>query len=202
MHSTRTKEGNLHSWNEQSLFRPRFGNEAVSYTHLYVTEGSALDKEALKRGTSVYLVDRVIPMIPHKLSNGICSLNQGEDRLALSCLMDIDEKGNIVGHRICETVINVDRRMSYTSVKKILVDNDTNEIMKYKELVPMFHMMEEVAELLRKKRFARGSVDFDFPESKIILDENGHPTDIKPYDRNVATKIIEDFMLAANERCV
>ena len=163
----------------------------------YVTEGSALDKEALKRGTSVYLVDRVIPMIPHKLSNGICSLNQGEDRLALSCLMDIDEKGNIVGHRICETVINVDRRMSYTSVKKILVD--TNEIMKYKELVPMFHMMEEVAELLRKKRFARGSVDFDFPESKIILDENGHPTDIKPYDRNVATKIIEDFMLAANE---
>lgn len=163
----------------------------------YVTEGSALDKEALKRGTSVYLVDRVIPMIPHKLSNGICSLNQGEDRLALSCLMDIDEKGNIVGHRICETVINVDRRMSYTSVKKILVDNDTNEIMKYKELVPMFHMMEEAAELLRKKRFARGSVDF--PESKIILDENGHPTDIKPYDRNVATKIIEDFMLAANE---
>ena len=159
----------------------------------YVTEGSALDKEALKRGTSVYLVDRVIPMIPHKLSNGICSLNQGEDRLALSCLMDIDEKGNIVGHRICETVINVDRRMSYTSVKKILVDNDTNEIMKYKELVPMFHMMEEVAELLRKKRFARGSVDFDFPESKIILDENGHPTDIKPYDRNVATKIIEDY---------
>lgn len=165
----------------------------------YVTEGSALDKEALKRGTSVYLVDRVIPMIPHKLSNGICSLNQGEDRLALSCLMDIDEKGNIVGHRICETVINVDRRMSYTSVKKILVDNDTNEIMKYKEIVPMFHMMEEAAELLRKKRFARGSVDFDFPESKIILDENGHPTDIKPYDRNVATKIIEDFMLAANE---
>ena len=158
----------------------------------YVTEGSALDKEALKRGTSVYLVDRVIPMIPHKLSNGICSL-------ALSCLMDIDEKGNIVGHRICETVINVDRRMSYTSVKKILVDNDTEEIMKYKELVPMFHMMEEAAELLRKKRFARGSVDFDFPESKIILDENGHPTDIKPYDRNVATKIIEDFMLAANE---
>lgn len=165
----------------------------------YVTEGSALDKEALKRGTSVYLVDRVIPMIPHKLSNGICSLNQGEDRLALSCLMDIDEKGNIVGHRICETVINVDRRMSYTSVKKILVDNDTNEIMKYKELVPMFHMMEEAADLLRKKRFARGSVGFDFPESKIILDENGHPTDIKPYDRNVATKIIEDFMLAANE---
>ncbi|MDD6333380.1 MAG: ribonuclease R [Clostridia bacterium] len=165
----------------------------------YVTEGSALDKEALKRGTSVYLVDRVIPMIPHKLSNGICSLNEGEDRLALSCLMDIDEKGNIVGHRICETLINVNRRMSYTSVKKILADEDAEEIMKYKELVPMFHMMEEAASLLRKKRFARGSVDFDFPESKIILDKDGHPTDIKPYDRNVATKIIEDFMLAANE---
>ena len=165
----------------------------------YVTENSPLDKEARKRATSVYLVDRVIPMLPHKLSNGICSLNQGEDRLALSCIMEIDENGNIISHEIVETLINVDRRMSYTSVKKILVDNDTNEIMKYKELVPMFHMMEEAAELLRKKRFARGSVDFDFPESKIILDENGHPTDIKPYDRNVATKIIEDFMLAANE---
>ena len=112
----------------------------------YVQENSALDREALKRGTSVYLADRVIPMLPHALSNGICSLNEGLDRLALSCLMDIDEKGNIVGHRICETVINVDRRMSYTSVKKILVDNDTNEIMKYKELVLMFHMMEEAAE--------------------------------------------------------
>ena len=165
----------------------------------YVQEKSALDVEALKRGTSVYLVDRVIPMLPHKLSNGICSLNAGENRLALSCIMTIDAKGNVVDHKIAETVIKVDRRMSYTSVKKILVDNDTNEIMKYKELVPMFHMMEEAAELLRKKRFARGSVDFDFPESKIILDENGHPTDIKPYDRNVATKIIEDFMLAANE---
>ena len=165
----------------------------------YVTENSALDKEALKRGTSVYLVDRVIPMIPHQLSNGICSLNEGCDRLALSCLMDIDSKGAVVGHRICESVINVNRRMTYTSVKKILEDNDVNETEKYRELVPMFKLMEEAAALLRKKRFARGSVDFDFPESKIILDENGHPTDIKPYDRNVATKIIEDFMLAANE---
>ena len=119
-------------------------------------------KEALKRGTSVYLVDRVIPMIPHQLSNGICSLNEGCDRLALSCLMDINSKGVVVGHKICESVINVDRRMTYTSVKKILEDNDANEIEKYKELIPMFKLMEEAAALLRKKRFARGSIDLIF----------------------------------------
>lgn len=165
----------------------------------YVTEKSVLDKEAYKRGTSVYLVDRVIPMLPHKLSNGICSLNQGCDRLALSCVMDIDEKGNVTGHRICETIINVNRRMTYTNVKKILVDRDSEVIEEYKELVPMFELMEELAAILRKKRFKRGSIDFDFPETKIILDKDGHPTEIKPYDRNVATKIIEEFMLIANE---
>lgn len=165
----------------------------------YVKEGSPLDKEALKRGTSVYLVDRVIPMIPHQLSNGICSLNEGCDRLALSCLMDIDMKGNIIGHKICESVINVNRRMTYTSVKKILEDNDKEECAKYRELVDMFKLMQECADILRKKRFKRGSIDFDFPESKIILDKDGRPVDIKPYDRNVATKLIEDFMLAANE---
>ena len=165
----------------------------------YVKEDSPLDKEALKRGTSVYLVDRVIPMIPHQLSNGICSLNEGCDRLALSCLMDIDMKGNIIGHKICESVINVNRRMTYTSVKKILEDNDKEECAKYSELVDMFKLMQECADILRKKRFKRGSIDFDFPESKIILDKDGRPVDIKPYDRNVATKIIEDFMLAANE---
>ncbi len=165
----------------------------------YVTENSPLDKEALLRGTSVYLVDRVIPMLPHKLSNGICSLNQGVDRLALSCVMEIDFKGNIVGHRICESVINVDRRMSYTSVKKILVDNDEQEKEEYAELVDMFRLMEELSALLRSRRANRGSIDFDFPESKIILDEKGKPVDIKPYERNVATRIIEDFMLAANE---
>ena len=136
----------------------------------YVKEGSPLDKEALKRGTSVYLVDRVIPMIPHQLSNGICSLNEGCDRLALSCLMDIDMKGNIIGHKICESVINVNRRMTYTSVKKILEDNDKEECAKYSELVDMFKLMQECADILRKKRFKRGSIDFDFPESKIILD--------------------------------
>ena len=165
----------------------------------YVTEGSPLDKEALKRGTSVYLVDRVIPMLPHKLSNGICSLNAGCDRLALSCMMEIDEKGNVIGHRIAETVINVDRRMTYTSVKKILEDHDEAEIEEYNELVPMFELMLELANILREKRRKRGSIDFDFPESKIKLDEEGRPIEIKPYERNKATKIIEDFMLIANE---
>ena len=165
----------------------------------YVQENSALDVEALKRGTSVYLVDRVIPMLPHKLSNGICSLNAGENRLALSCIMHIDGKGNVIDHTIAETVIKVDRRMSYTSVKKILEDHDTAETEEYKELVPMFELMKELAEILRKKRMRRGSIDFDFSETKIILDEKGKPVEIKPYDRNVATKIIEDFMLIANE---
>lgn len=165
----------------------------------YVQERSALDQEALKRGTSVYLVDRVIPMLPHTLSNGICSLNAGENRLALSCIMTIDGKGNVVDHTIAETVVNIDRRMSYTSVKKILEDKDPQEIAEYKELVPMFELMRELSDILRKKRMKRGSIDFDFPETKIILDEAGRPVEIKPYDRNVATKIIEDFMLIANE---
>ncbi|MBO5146461.1 MAG: ribonuclease R [Lachnospiraceae bacterium] len=165
----------------------------------YVQENSALDWEAKKRGTSVYLVDRVIPMLPHKLSNGICSLNAGENRLALSCLMTIDKKGEVVSHEIVESVIKVDRRMSYTSVKKILEDKDEAEIKEYEELVPMFELMKELAGILREKRKKRGSIDFDFPESKIILDKQGHPIEIKPYERNVATKIIEDFMLIANE---
>ena len=165
----------------------------------YVQENSALDWEAKTRGTSVYLVDRVIPMLPHTLSNGICSLNAGVDRLALSCLMTIDSKGEVVGHDIVESVIKVDRRMSYTSVKKILEDKDENEIKEHEDLVPMFELMKELAALLREKRRKRGSIDFDFPETKIILDKEGHPVEIKPYDRNVATKIIEDFMLIANE---
>ncbi|MBQ7066238.1 MAG: ribonuclease R [Lachnospiraceae bacterium] len=165
----------------------------------YVQENSALDKEALKRGTSVYLVDRVIPMLPHALSNGICSLNEGVDRLALSCLMTIDEKGKVVDYEIAETVIKVNRRMTYTSVKKILEDKDEIECEKYKELIPMFENMAALSAILRKNRQKRGSIDFDFRESKIILDDKGHPTDVKPYERNVATKLIEDFMLMANE---
>ena len=165
----------------------------------YVQESSALDKEALKRGTSVYLVDRVIPMLPKALSNGICSLNAGEDRLALSCIMDVDDKGNVVNHTIAETVIHVNERMTYTSVKKILEDHDEAEREKYKELVPMFEMMAHVAGILREKRSRRGSIDFDFPETKVKLNALGQAVDILPYDRNTATKLIEDFMLLANE---
>lgn len=165
----------------------------------YVQEHSALDTEALKRGTSVYLVDRVIPMLPHALSNGICSLNQGEERLALSCIMTVNPKGEIIDHTITESVICVDRRMTYTNVKKILADHDPEVMAEYEPLVPMFEKMTELAAILRKKRMKRGSIDFDFPETKVILDKNGNPVDIRPYDRNVATKLIEDFMLAANE---
>lgn len=176
----------------------RLGVHIADVTN-YVQERSALDVEALNRGTSVYLVDRVIPMLPHHLSNGICSLNAGEDRLALSCIMEIDEKGNVVGHEIAETVVRVDRRMSYTSVRKILKDKDPQEREEYRELVPMFEEMERLAAILREKRQKRGSIDFDFPETKIILDRQGRPLEIKPYERNVATRIIEDFMLIANE---
>lgn len=165
----------------------------------YVQENSALDREALNRGTSVYLVDRVIPMLPHTLSNGICSLNQGEDRLALSCLMKVNKKGEVVSYEIAETVICVDRRMSYTAVRKILEEGDLELIQEYEELVPMFQDMQELAAILRKKRRQRGSIDFDFPESKIILDQKGNPVSIEPYERNVATDLIEDFMLLANE---
>ncbi len=165
----------------------------------YVQENSALDREAVKRGTSVYLVDRVIPMLPHTLSNGICSLNAGVDRLALSCIMTINEKGAVIDHTIAETVVRIDERMSYTSVKKILEEEDEAETTRYKELVPMFELMAELSRILREKRRQRGSIDFDFPETKMVLDQNGRPIDIKPYDRNVATKIIEDFMLLANE---
>ncbi len=165
----------------------------------YVQEGSALDREALRRGTSVYLVDRVIPMLPHRLSNGICSLNHGEDRLALSCLMDIDSNGAVLSHQIAETVINVNERMTYTSVAAILEDEDEEEITRYKELVPMFKQMAELSEILKKKRKKRGAIDFDFPEAKITLDKDGNPLDIKIRTANTATSMIESFMLAANE---
>lgn len=174
----------------------------------YVQENSALDREALKRGTSVYLVDRVIPMLPHALSNGICSLNEGVDRLALSCLMTVDQKGEITDYEICESVINVNKRMSYRVVQELLTEDGLTEKVpqpgekdyrEYAGLLPMFREMETLAALLREKRRKRGSIDFDFPECKIYLDSEGHPTDIKPYERNTATDIIEDFMLAANE---
>lgn len=165
----------------------------------YVQENSALDREALKRGTSVYLVDRVIPMLPTRLSNGICSLNAKEDRLALSCLMTVNPKGEVIDHQIAETVICVNERMTYTSVAKILEEKDSEECQKYETLVPMFEQMAKLSAILRESRKKRGSIDFDFPETKVILDENGKPVELKAYDRNVATKLIEDFMLLANE---
>lgn len=165
----------------------------------YVQENSALDREALNRGTSVYLVDRVIPMLPHRLSNGICSLNAGEDRLALSCIMTIDDNGKITGSKIVESVIKVNHRLSYTSVNKMISLCDEEERAKYSDITEMLDNMYELSKLIRNNRMKRGSIDFDFAESKIILDKDGHPIDIKPYERNAATKLIEDFMLMANE---
>ena len=179
-------------------FGYRLGVHIADVTH-YVKEGSPLDREALKRGTSVYLVDRVIPMLPHKLSNGICSLNAGTDRLAMSCIMDIDFQGKMLGHEITESVIHVDRRMTYTAVNGIVVDRDLALMEEYKDFVEMFDQMKELADILREKRTARGSIDFDLPETKVLLDKDGKVLEVKPYDRNAATKIIEDFMLMANE---
>ena len=174
----------------------------------YVKEGSPLDKSALDRGTSVYLINKVVPMLPHRLSNGICSLNQGEDRLALSCVMDIDDNGHIAGHRITESLINVTRRMTYDAVAEILevFKDKANNMQRqkelkaeYGELIPMFLLMKELSDKLRANRMQRGAVDFDFSDSKVELDENDMPVYVGPEERNDASKIIEDFMLAANE---
>ena len=167
----------------------------------YVQENSALDREALKRGTSVYLPDRVIPMLPKRLSNGICSLNEGQERLALSCIMTINEKGRMIGHQIAETVIRVDRRMTYTAVNAIPTEPEAHPklLEEYHELVPMFRQMQELSALIRSCRKERGAIDFEFPESKVILDAEGTPVEIRPYPSNVATRMIEDFMLMANE---
>jgi ribonuclease R len=165
----------------------------------YVQESSALDREAIKRGTSVYLADRVIPMLPKTLSNGICSLNEGEDRLTLSCVMKIDKKGKVTDYKICESVIRTRHRMSYTEVKKIIEDNDPEMLEKYADVSEMIYKMQELSLILRDMRKRRGAIDFDVPETKLILDAEGAPVEIKPYERNEATKLIESFMLAANE---
>lgn len=165
----------------------------------YVREYTELDKEAYARATSVYLVDRVIPMLPHKLSNGICSLNPHVDRLALSCIMEIDKKGDVVAHRIAETLINSNYRMTYTAVREILEDGTPELLEQYQEIIPMLEDMEELRQILGNKRRKRGSVNFDLPESKIILDEKGKPVDIKPYERSISTNMIEEFMLVCNE---
>lgn len=168
----------------------------VSY---YVKEGSALDKEAFERGTSVYLVDRVIPMLPHRLSNGICSLNPKVDRLTISCQMDITPEGKVVNHDIFPSVIRTTERMTYTDVRKILLREDETVVERYKELVPFFDLMGELSAILTEKRRQRGAIDFDFAEAKVIVDEDGHPVDVVLRERSVAERLIEEFMLAANE---
>lgn len=168
----------------------------VSY---YVKEGSALDEEAYKRGTSVYLVDRVIPMIPHRLSNGICSLNPQVDRLTISCEMEITPKGDVVGHEIFPSVIRTTERMTYTDVRKILLQEDEKVLDRYSDLVPFFQTMGELANILTEKRTRRGAIDFDFTEAAVKVDEEGHPTDVTIRERTVAERLIEEFMLAANE---
>ena len=179
------------------------GDEYVLGVHIadvshYVKEGSVLDVEALNRATSVYLVDRVIPMLPRKLSNGICSLNQGVDRLALSCIMRIDSTGKIVSYDVKETVINVDRRMTYTEVNAV-IQGDKEAEKRNEGYVDFFNLMYELSHVLRKRRNHRGAVNFETRECSIELNEKGKPISIQPYIRNRATKIIEDFMLAANE---
>ena len=178
----------------------RLGVHIADVSH-YVKEGSVLDREALNRGTSVYLADKVIPMLPKELSNGICSLNENEDRLTLSCLMDINGAGEVVSHKIAETVIKTAHRMNYSDVNKIITGDDKGGKLKkrFKDVYEMLIEAEELALILRKRRQERGSIDFDFPETKITLDENGKVLEINAYDRNEATRLIEDFMLAANE---
>lgn len=176
----------------------KLGVHIADVTH-YVTEGSAIDMEAQDRGTSCYLVDRVIPMIPHRLSNGICSLNPKVNRLTMSCEMEISSSGEVVKHEIFHSVIKTTERMTYTDVNKILVDKDEEVIERYEPLIPMFHEMEKLAEILRNKRMTRGAIDFDFKEAKVLVQEDGTPTDVVLRERSVAERLIEEFMLVANE---
>ncbi|RSK28530.1 ribonuclease R [Bacillus sp. HMF5848] len=176
----------------------KLGVHIADVSH-YVTEGSPIDKEAYERGTSVYLVDRVIPMIPHRLSNGICSLNPKVDRLTLSCEMEVNDKGEVVSHEIFQSVIKTTERMTYHDVNRILVDKDEETRKRYNSLVPMFEQMEQLASLLREKRFGRGAIDFDFKEAKVLVDNEGKPTDVVIRERSIAERLIEEFMLLANE---
>ena len=168
----------------------------VSY---YVTPNSLLDQEALLRGTSIYMLGRVIPMLPRELSNGICSLNAGEDRFTLSCSMEINEKGEVISSDVYKAVINVTERMTYTNVQKILDDSDEDVINRYKPYISEFKLIEELAHILKNKRLEQGYLNLDIPESKIELDIDGRVTNIKRYETSFANEIIEQFMLTANE---
>lgn len=176
----------------------RLGVHIADVSH-YVREDSKLDKEAFARGTSVYLIDKVLPMLPQELSNGICSLTAKQDRLALTCMMDIDSKGKVLKHDIFKSVIHVNERMTYTAVNKIITDNDAETRERYRDLADDFLLMKELADIIRKERTSRGALDFDFPESKVIVDENSFPIEIKRFERGVGEMLIEDFMIKANE---
>ncbi|MDY5479734.1 MAG: ribonuclease R [Peptostreptococcus porci] len=181
------------------------GVHIADVTH-YVKENSPLDREALRRGTSVYMVDKVIPMLPQKLSNGICSLNPHVDRLTLSCIMEVNpQNAKVVRHVILESVIRSNARLTYHEVSEFLENDDKSLIEniddpeRTEELFDSLRNAGVLSELLRKNRFKRGAIDFDFPESKIVLNKNGYPIDISPYERRVSNKLIEEFMLLANE---
>ncbi len=168
----------------------------VSY---YVTEGSALDREAYDRATSVYLVDRVIPMIPHRLSNGICSLNPEVDRLAMSCRMEIDAQGQVVKHEIFESVIHSNARMTYDAVNRIITDKDAVTRAQYPEIVPMLDLAQTLSQQLIAMRKKRGEIDFDIKEAKVIVNEEGIPKEVVTRERGEGERLIESFMLIANE---
>jgi ribonuclease R len=176
----------------------RLGVHIADVTH-YVRPGTALDKEAENRGTSVYLVDRVIPMLPEQLSNGICSLNPNQDRLTTSLVLDIDTSGQVTDYQLSKGVIRTKARMTYDEVYRILREDDPALQEKYRELVPQFQLMEELAEILGRNRTKRGAINFDFPETEVELDALGKPVAITPRPRTIADNIIEEFMLVANE---
>ena len=176
----------------------KLGVHIADVTH-YVREGSSLDEEALERGTSVYLIDRVIPMLPEKLSNNLCSLNPNTDKLAVSVFMEIDTKGKVLKEEVYESVINSKERLVYDDISDILENDDQDLMNKYEKYLEMFKDMKDLSEILRKKRMNRGAIDFDFPEARIILDEEGNPVDIEEEVRRTANRIIEEFMLVCNE---
>src|SRR5213076_1260479 len=165
----------------------------------YVKEGSALDEEGYERGTSVYFTERAVHMFPSELATGLCSLNPHVDRLVQSCLMEVDKRGNVVRYEMHDGVINSDARMTYTAVNAILTDRDAETIAQYSELVPMFEQMRELFEILNARRRRRGAIDFDLPEAEVVLGETGQIEAIIATERNVAHRLIEEFMLLANE---